>query len=86
MCFCCDIGLDRDIIIAQTRSCLYGVDPEEGDVEASVEGEPDQVEGEEVKVEADHADGQNGNFDFYSWRFHVKKGRRQSQGFSRCGS
>jgi len=34
---------------------LYGVDPEEGDVEASVEGEPDQVEGEKVKVEADHA-------------------------------
>lgn len=34
---------------------LYGVDPKEEHIEASIEGEPDQVEGEEVKVEADHA-------------------------------
>ena len=52
-------------------SCLYGADPEEGDIEAAVEGEPDQVEGEEVKVEANHADVGNFNhvgncnFDFF---------------------
>ena len=44
-------------------SCLYGVDPKEEDIEASIEGEPDQVEGEEVKVEANHADV--GNFYFF---------------------
>ena len=45
-----------DIGVKGSASCLYGVDPKEKDIEASVEGEPDQVEGEKVKVEANHAD------------------------------
>ena len=36
---------------------LYRIDPEEKDIEAAIEGEPDQVQGEEVKVQTDHAEG-----------------------------
>ena len=59
-----------DISWHDKPSYLYGANPEEGDVEASVEGEANQVEGEEVKVEANHAEvGMfnfvgNGNFYF----------------------
>ena len=36
---------------------LYRINPEEKDIEAAIEGEPDQVQGEEVKVQTDHAEG-----------------------------
>ena len=41
---------------------LYRIDPEEKDIEAAIEGEPDQVQGEEVKVQTDHAEGSFGVF------------------------
>ena len=41
---------------------LYRINPEEKDIEAAIEGEPDQVQGEEVKVQTDHAEGSFGVF------------------------
>ena len=68
MTLCCvEIGIDYDpyydcyhhhhLHVHHHDHHLYRIDPEEKDIEAAIEGEPDQVQGEEVKVQTDHAEG-----------------------------